>query len=84
MTSLYRLIDFIFWLLNLAILLRVLFSWINPDPSNALVRFIYQITEPILAPLRRYIPPVAGMDITPMVAIMILELLRRLLLTIVF
>jgi len=84
MISLYRLISFVFWLLNLAILLRVLFSWINPDPDNVLVRLIYQITEPILAPLRRYISPVAGMDITPMVAIVILELLHRILVAIIF
>jgi YggT family protein len=77
MMSLYRLIDLAFWLLNLAILLRVLFSWINPDPYNALVRLVYQVTEPILAPLRRYIPPVAGLDITPMAAIVFLELLHR-------
>jgi YggT family protein len=65
---LYRLLDSIFWLLNLAILLRVLFSWINPDPRNGLVHLIYQITEPILGPLRRYVPPFGGLDITPMIA----------------
>ncbi len=84
MITLYRVIDFIFWLLNLAILLRVLFSWINPDPDNALVRLIYQVTDPILAPLRRYIPPVAGLDITPIVAIVVLELLHRLLIAVIF
>jgi len=84
MMTLYRVIDFAFWLLNLAILLRVLFTWINPDPDNVLVRLIYQITEPILAPLRRYIPPVAGLDITPLVALVILELLHRLLIALIF
>jgi len=84
MITLYRLINSILWLLNLAILLRALFSWINPDPYNALVRLVHQITEPILAPLRRYIPPVAGMDITPIVAIVILELLHRILIALIF
>jgi YggT family protein len=84
MMSLYRLIDLVFWLLNLAILLRVLFSWINPDPYNALVRLVYQVTEPILAPLRRYIPPIAGLDITPMVAIVFLELLHRIINGLIF
>lgn len=84
MYALYRLIDMVFWLLSLAILLRVLFSWIDPDPRNPLVRLVYQVTEPILAPLRRYVPIVAGLDITPMIALMLLELLRRLLLDLVF
>jgi len=84
MTTLYRLIDFLFWLLNLAILLRVLFSWINPDPYNVLVRWVYQLTEPILAPLRRVIPPIGGLDITPMVALVLLELVHRLIASLLF
>jgi YggT family protein len=82
--TLYRIVDAIFWLLNLAILLRVLFSWINPDPRNALVHLIYQVTEPILGPLRRYIPSFGGLDITPMIALLLLEMLHRLLLDLIF
>ncbi|MGQ9494585.1 MAG: YggT family protein [Anaerolineae bacterium] len=84
MISLYRFIGFIFWVLDLAILLRVLFSWINADPSNVLVQLVYQITEPILAPLRRLIPPIAGLDITPIVALVLLELLERFLIRFIF
>ena len=81
---LYRGIDSVFWLLNLAVLLRVLFSWINPNPYNPFVRLIDTVTEPILRPLRRYVPPVAGLDITPMVAIIVLELLRSIVLSLIF
>jgi len=84
MIILYRAIDFVFGLLNLVILLRVLFSWINPAPGNRLVRLIYQITDPILEPLRRYIPPLAGMDITPIVAVVILGLVRSVVLSLLF
>ncbi len=84
MMTLYRLIDTVFWLLDLAILLRVLFSWIHPDPYNQLVRLIYQITEPILAPLRRYIPPFGGLDITPVIALIIMDFLRRVLFALIF
>ncbi len=84
MMTLYRLIDTVFWLLDLAILLRVLFSWIHPDPSNQLVRLVYQITEPILAPLRRYIPPFGGLDITPVIALIIMDFLRRVLFALIF
>jgi len=84
MMTLYRAIDFVFWLLNVAILLRVLFSWINPDPYNPFVRVVYRISEPILNPLRRHIPPFGGIDITPIVAVIILELVRSILLTLLF
>jgi len=84
MTTLYRIIDLIFWLLDLAILIRVLFSWINPQPDNPLVRFIYQITEPILGPLRRYIPSFGGLDITPIVALVVLDFVRRVVLALLF
>ena len=84
MYFLYRLIDTLFYLVDLALLLRVLFSWINPDPYNPFVRLIHQITEPILAPLRRAIPPIGGLDITPMVALLILDFVRRILLTLLF
>jgi len=82
--TLYRVLDLAFWLLNLAILLRVLFSWINPDPRHAVVHLIYQITEPILAPLRRHMPSFGGLDITPMIALLLLELLHRLLIDLIF
>jgi YggT family protein len=84
MMTLYRIIDTVFWLLDLAILLRVLFSWINADPYNPLVRFIYQVTEPLLAPLRRFIPPFGSLDVTPVVALLILDLARRFLVTLIF
>ncbi len=82
--SLYRMVDFVFWALSLAILLRMLFSWTNADRHSALVRFVYQVSEPILAPLRRYIRPFGDLDITPMVALVLLELLRRILLSLIF
>jgi len=84
MRGLYSLVDLVFWLCGVAILLRVLFSWIHPDPGNIIVRLVYQATEPILAPLRRFVPNLGGLDVTPMVALMLLELVRRLVLTILF
>lgn len=56
----------------LLILVRALLSWFNPDPRNPVVMLIYQVTEPILEPLRRIIPRIGMIDITPMVAMLIL------------
>ncbi len=80
MLYLANIINLLFTVLNFAILIRVILSWVRVDPYHPLVRIIYQITEPILAPLRRAIPPTAGLDFSPIVAFFILELLRRLIL----
>lgn len=66
--------------LSFAILIRALLSWFAIRPDNPLMMFLFQITEPMLAPLRRLIPLIGGvLDITPMVAILLLQLLSRLL-----
>ncbi len=51
----------------IAVLVRVAFSWVSPYPTNAVHRFAVQVTEPVMAPVRRWIPPVSGIDLTPMV-----------------
>jgi len=53
--------------LIILILVRVVFSWTNPYPNNSVYRFVYQATEPILAPVRRRLPPMSGMDLSPLV-----------------
>jgi YggT family protein len=61
-------------ILAFAILARALVSWIpNMRPDNALVHFLNDITEPILAPLRRVIPPIGMMDISPLIAMILLS-----------
>lgn len=74
-------IRILFWALDLAILIRVLLSWVNPNPSSPLVQIVWQITEPILRPLRRIIPPLGTLDITPIIALFLLEILQRILLS---
>jgi YggT family protein len=53
--------------LIILILVRVVFSWTNPYPNNSVYRFVYTATEPILAPVRRRLPPMSGMDLSPLV-----------------
>ncbi len=70
-------LDLLFTILGFAIIARALLSWIQINPYNPIIQLLYQITEPILAPLRRYIPPIGGMmDITPIVALIILQILQ--------
>ena len=64
--------------LTLLILGRVLVSWTQPTGGGGLTAFLYQATEPILAPIRRFIPPTSGIDWSPMIAILLLGILSRL------
>ncbi len=69
--------DLLFTLLSFAIIARALVSWLPMDRYHPAIQLLDQITEPILAPLRRVIPPIGGMmDITPIVALIILQILQ--------
>ena len=59
-------------ILWIAILIRVLLSWFPVDPSNPIIRVIYEITEPVLAPFRRVIPRIGMLDLSPLAALMLL------------
>jgi YggT family protein len=61
------------------IVIRAVLSWVNPDPYNPLVRILYRLTEPVLSPLRKLVPPhkVGGLDLSPMLAILLLVFLRN-------
>ncbi|MEP7082834.1 MAG: YggT family protein [Chloroflexota bacterium] len=69
-----QLLAYVVWFLLLA---RVVVSWTNPRGGGGLVAFIYQVTEPILAPIRRVLPPTAGIDFSPLVAILLLGIVIR-------
>lgn len=51
------------------LIVRALISWVNPDPYNPIVRFLYQATEPLLGRIRRFLPFMGGIDISPLIAI---------------
>jgi YggT family protein len=65
-------------LLSLIIVARSLLSWIAPNPNEQPMRFLHEITEPILAPLRHIVPRIGMIDITPLIAIVILQLVAEL------
>ena len=49
------------------VIIRVIFSYVSPYPTNAVTRLAWQITEPVLGPIRRRLPPVSGLDLSPLV-----------------
>ena len=67
MTVIASFLSLVLWLFVIVTLVRVAFSWVSPYPNNSVYRFAYQVTEPVLAPVRRRLPPVSGMDLSPLV-----------------
>ncbi len=78
MQVLYNFIEILCQVLIVAIFLRAILSWFMVSSSNIFVVILHQVTEPILAPLRRVIPRIGLIDITPMIAILILILIMQL------
>ena len=70
-------IDVLFYVLTFAIIIRAVLSWFALRPDKPLMVIFYEITEPILAPLRRIIPMLGMIDITPIVAIILLQVIHR-------
>jgi len=75
-----NIIDKTILVLTIAIIIRALLSWFpNIDPRNPLVEFIIAISEPILAPIRSVMPRIGMIDLTPMIAIILLQFIGRVL-----
>lgn len=58
---------------------RAVFSWIEPYPRNPANRFFIRVTEPVVGPVRRVIPPLAGLDLSVLVVFILLGLVLRVL-----
>lgn len=83
MFTVVRIVSLVFQAYQFLILIRVLLSWVNVNPygraiNHPLIDLLYRLTDPVLEPLRRLIPPIGGMlDITPIVAMILLEVVRQ-------
>ena len=86
------LIGYVLNLVSLAIVIyiyiiiaRALISWVSPDPYNPIVRFLYQVTEPVLRWVRQRLPVATmGIDFSPMVVILALLFLQRFLVPVLY
>jgi len=58
----------------IAVVIRVLIGWLSPDPHNPLVGLLVRLTEPLLRPARRLLPPVGGFDLSPIAVLILLQL----------
>ena len=66
-------------LYSLIVFVAVVMSWMQLPPSNPIAQFVHALTEPVLGPLRRALPSMGGLDFSPMVLLIGLQMLRRLL-----
>jgi len=82
MSQFVYIINLVFQILSLAIIARALISWFPISPHHPVVIFLNQITEPFLAPLRRLLPTAGGVDLSPLVAIILLQVIERVLISI--
>ncbi|MBM9514539.1 YggT family protein [Desulfogranum marinum] len=65
-----KLLNFVLSAYIWVIIGRAVISWVNADPYNPIVRFLIQITEPVLSKIRRVLPPMGGLDLSPMLLIL--------------
>ncbi len=81
MTLVAELLINVLYAFIIVMFIRIIFSWISPYPTNAVTRLAYRVTEPILAPIRRRLPPMSGFDLSPMVvmlgAYLLISILRN-------
>ena len=73
------LVSWTFTILKIALLVRVISSWLPVSPYSVWVRWSYVLSEPILAPMRRIVPNLGGLDVTPILAYFLLNLTESLL-----
>lgn len=69
------LLVFLLYLFIIVLIIRVIFSWVSPFPTNPVSRLAWQLTEPVLAPVRRRLPPMSGIDLSPMIVMIAAYLL---------
>lgn len=76
------LLSIVYWL----VVIRALISWVNPDPGNAIVQFLYKTTDPILEPIRSRMPLKFrfGIDISPIIVILVIMFLKSFLIKSLF
>ena len=79
------LVEFIGWLFNIyswVIIAAALMSWVSPDPRNPIVMFLRQVTEPVLSPIRRLLPPwkTGGLDLSPLIVLLAIQFVERVIL----
>jgi YggT family protein len=83
-SALYQVVNLVIQIYIFIVIARAIISWVNPDPYNPIVRFLYSATEPVLQRIRRVLPlQFGGMDFTPIALLIGLSVLQQVLLQLI-
>ncbi|MBI2993552.1 MAG: YggT family protein [Gammaproteobacteria bacterium] len=72
--SIAELLNLVVYIFIFAVLIQVVLSWVNPDAYNPVTVIVHRLTDPLLRPARRLVPPVGGLDFSPIVVLIALQL----------
>lgn len=81
LTAFARITDILLTIYTFIIIARAIISWVSPDPYNPLVNFLYRTTEPILFRVRSFLPALGGIDLSPLVVLLIVQFLQHFIVT---
>ncbi len=79
--SLYDLVSLTFDIFIIALFIQAIMSWVNPDPQNPVSSLLRNLTNPILTPIKKYVPPMGGLDLSTLVGLIGLMFIKRLVLS---
>jgi YggT family protein len=77
LADLAGILDLLFTVLTVAIIARALISWIDPGFRYQISQMLVDLTEPIIGPIRRVVPPLGMIDLSPIIALVLLQVIRR-------
>jgi YggT family protein len=66
------------------IIARAILSWVNPDPYNPIVNFLYRVTDPVLYRVRRMLPDMGGLDLSPLIVLLAIFFMQKFLVSSIF
>ncbi len=78
--GLHDLVSLTFDIFIVALFIQAILSWVNPDPHNPISSLLRNLTAPILRPIQKYIPPIGGIDLSTLIALIGLMFIKRLVL----
>lgn len=74
--SIAQILQLIIYIFFFSIIIEIVLSWINPGAYNPVTVLVYRLNEPLLRPARRLLPPMGGLDFSPMVVLVVLQLVK--------
>ena len=77
LTALAKIADILLTIYMYIVIGRAVISWVNPDPYNPIVNFLYRATEPVLSRVRRKIPYLGGIDLSPLIVLLVIYFLKE-------